>query len=122
MITIDGIDYNVPISELALTADFLDRYAQRTESGDLERSLIGVYFNQSMTFGFGNEKGELGRLFDKLTEPVEFHDISVYTPMGKLDFKAYFSNIQTSMVKLRPNDSHWTGLTVNFIAKAPSRS
>lgn len=122
MITIDGIDYNVKILEVDLSADFLDKFAQRTESGDLERELIGVYFNQRLVFGMGNEKGELGNLFDKLTEPVEFHDVSLYTPIGMLDFTIYCNNVRIKMLKATDNDTWWNGLSVTFTAKKPTRS
>ena len=51
MITIDGTTYDVPITKLSRSADFLDRYATRTENGDLKRDLIGVYYNYQLEFG-----------------------------------------------------------------------
>jgi len=122
MINIDGIDYNVPITKIGLTADFLDKFAQRTQTGDLQRELIGVFFNQELQFGIGNENGEFGRLFDKLTEPVEFHEVSLYTPLGQLTFTIYTSNVKVEMLKAVGNDTWWSGLTCRFTAKAPNRS
>ncbi len=51
MIKIDGTEYNVPVISIKRTADFLDKFATRTESGDLQRELIGVYFNYQPQFG-----------------------------------------------------------------------
>jgi hypothetical protein len=45
-LTIDGEVYNVAVlTGLDRNADFLDKYAERTDDGDLKRELIGVYFN-----------------------------------------------------------------------------
>jgi len=121
MITIDGIDYNVPITKISLTADFLDKFAQRTQTGDLQRELIGVFFNQELQFGIGREKGELGDLYNKLTEPVEFHEVSLPSPIGTLDFTIYTSNVKIDMLKGVGNDTWWTGLTCRFTAKSPNR-
>ena len=41
-IKIDGISYDVPLVSIKRTAEFLDKYAERTEDGDLKRELIGV--------------------------------------------------------------------------------
>jgi hypothetical protein len=121
MITIDGINYNVPVTEIELSADFLDSIAERTENGDLKRDLIGVYFNQSFKFAMGTEKGELGRLYEKLTEPVEFHEVKIYTPMGEMTFTMYASGIKCKMKKLKQNDTWWSELSVKFTAKTPTR-
>lgn len=122
MITIDGITYNVPITKVSLSADFLDKMAQRTEAGTLERELIGVFFNQQIQFGMGNEAGAFGDLYAKITEPTEFHTVTIDTPMGSMTFKMYCSNVKCDMLKKQASDTWWTGLTVNFTAQSPTRS
>lgn len=37
MVIVDGIGYDIDVLHLKRTADFLDKYAERTESGDLKR-------------------------------------------------------------------------------------
>ena len=45
-LTIDGERYDIPVFVgVKRSADFLDKYANRTDNGDLKRELIGVYFN-----------------------------------------------------------------------------
>ena len=44
-IKVDGIYYDIPMVSLKRNADFLDKYAERSEEGDLLRELIGVYYN-----------------------------------------------------------------------------
>ena len=62
MIVIDGQTFNVEVESVRRTADFLDKYAERTEDGDLKRELIGVYFNYTLQL-FGNgDTAEYDRL------------------------------------------------------------
>ena len=51
MIIIDAVTYDIPVTSIKRTADFLDKYAERTEDGKLQRELIGVYFNYQLAFG-----------------------------------------------------------------------
>ncbi|MFV0414003.1 MAG: hypothetical protein ACK5L3_12195 [Oscillospiraceae bacterium] len=121
MIQIDGITYNVPVAELTRKAEFLDKYAERTERGDLERELIGVYFNYQLKFGDTTDMVEYARLWNKLTEPEEFHTVVVPDENGAFVFKAYFSNVADKMLLFYKQKNYFNDLTVNFIAKSPAR-
>lgn len=90
MVIVDGIGYDIDVLHLKRTADFLDKYAERTESGDLKRELIGVYFNYKLELGPGIKPDEYARFWRKLTEPVEFHTVTVPDEAGDYTFKAYF--------------------------------
>ena len=92
-IRIDGIYFDVPLVSIKRTADFLDKYAERTEDGDLKRELIGVYFNYQMSFGTIDNDELYEKLWDKLTEPVEFHDFSLPTVKGAYSFRGYVSGV-----------------------------
>ncbi len=92
-LTIDNEIYNIKVfTGIKRSADFLDKYANRVESGDLKRELIGVYFNYK-DIKFEKQKDsnydEYKRLYNKLTEPEEFHDINI----AGFEFRAYFSNV-----------------------------
>ena len=94
MITIDGTTYNIGITSLKRKAEFLDRYAERLESGDLIRELIGVYFNYDLTLDpTSADVAEYALLWQKLTEPVEFHDVTVWDETGEYTFTAYFASV-----------------------------
>jgi hypothetical protein len=121
MIKIDGISYDIPVMKIVRRADFLDKYAERTEDGNLTRKLIGVYFNYQLTLGATNNTEEYSRLWNKLTEPVEFHTVTVPDESGDYTFTAYFSNVGDEMFKQRNGKNYWKNLTVNFIAQAPAR-
>ena len=90
MLIIDGERFAVEVEKLTRKADFLDKYAERTEDGDLKRELIGVYFNYTLQLFAGSRTSEYSRLWDKLTEPVEFHEVTVPDSDGDYTFTAYF--------------------------------
>jgi hypothetical protein len=122
-VKIDGTTYNVPVKKLGRKADFLDKYAERTEDGALKRELIGVYFNYSLEFAFTTDMTEYNRLWEKLTEPEEFHTVTVPTGNTTTTFTAYFSKISDQLVREDSNGvNYWQGLKVNFIAKVPART
>ena len=121
-LVIDGEIYNVPVlTGVRRNADFLDKYAERTDDGDIQRELIGVYFNyRSIKFVKQTDSNydEYVRLYNKLTEPEEFHDITI----ANQSFRAYFSNVTDDMYLFKNNRPYYRNLTVNFTAKMPSRS
>lgn len=119
---IDDDIYNIKVyTGIKRNADFLDKYAERTDDGDLQRELIGVYFNyKSIRFEKQTDKNysEYERLYDKLTEAEEFHNIEI----AGTSFKAYFSNVSDEMYLYKNGRPYYRKLTVNFTAKMPARS
>ena len=122
MLTIDGENYNIPVLGIKRTADFLDKYANRTDDGTLQRELIGVFFNYQLQLGSITDTVEYARLWDKLTEPEEFHTVTVPDETGNYTFTAYFANIGDELRRVVGQKNYFKGLTVNFIAKSPARS
>lgn len=122
MIIIDGERYDVDVISVKRKADFLDKYAERTEDGDLKRELIGVYFNYELKFGPGADTKEYGRLWDKLTEPIEYHQVTVPDCDGDYTFTAYFASIADELLLKKAAQNFWRNLTAHFKAKAPART
>lgn len=123
MLTIDGEQFAVGVVSLKRKGEFLDKYAQRTESGTLERELIGVYFNYQLKLEPSANPAEYDRLWEKLSEPVEFHQVSLPYGRGQTHtFTAYFSNLADELLLQKASRSYWNNLTVNFIAKSPARA
>ena len=119
---IDNEIYNIKVKTgIKRNADFLDKYAERTDDGDLKRELIGVYFNyKNISFEKQTDENysEYERLYDKLTEAEEFHNIEI----AGTSFKAYFSNVSDEMYLYKNGRPYYRKLTVNFTAKMPARS
>lgn len=120
MINIDGIDYDIPVLSISRSADFLDKYAERTEDGILHRELIGVYFNYRLQFGQTTNVSEYAALWTKLTEATEFHTVTVPDENGDYTFTAYFSNVKDDLRKTAGASNFWKSLTVNFTAQSPA--
>lgn len=121
-ISIDGILYDIPLVSIKRTADFLDKYAERTEDGDLKRELIGVYYNYQMSFGVIDDDVTYSALFDRLTEPVEFHDFILPTTGGQYSFRGYVSSVSDEIEKILEDTAKFKGLQCKFIAKKPARA
>ena len=45
LFSIDGVEFDIPLVALKRESAVLDKYATRTEGGDLQREIIGVYYN-----------------------------------------------------------------------------
>lgn len=122
-IMVDGIFFDIPMVSLKRTADFLDKYAERTEDGELQRELIGVYYNYTLTAGTSTDFGETDyeAFWDKMTEPVEFHDISIPTQSGYYTFRGYISSVSDEYKKILENEAVFTGFTCKITAKGPAR-
>jgi len=122
MIRIDGNSYDIPVIGIDRRADFLDKFAERTNDGKLHRELIGVFFNYRLKLGTITDTDEYERLWLKLTEANEFHTVIVPDEAGDYEFVAYFSNVGDKMRKKKGVKNYFTGLTVNFIAREPENT
>ena len=118
---VDRNRYDVPVADIKRTADVLDKYASRTENGSLKRKIIGVYFNYEITFGDTLDNAEYNRLFDKLTEPEEFHEITVPASDGDFTFTAYISKVSDAMLAQYGGKNYFGNLKASFVAKEPAR-
>lgn len=120
-IKIDNIYFDIPMVSLKRTADVLDKYANRTEDGDLKREIIGVYYNFQLTVGTIDDVDLYQSLWNKLTEPTEFHTIELPVGRGTYSFVGYISSVSDEYMKIKNNSALFQGLTAKFTAKSPSR-
>lgn len=123
-IKVDDIHFDIPMVSLKRNADFLDKYAERTEDGDMQRELIGVYYNYTLTVGTSSNFGDTDydAFWEKMTEPVEFHQISIPTKNGYYTFIGYISSVSDEYKKILNDKAEFTGFTCKFIAKSPART
>lgn len=120
-ISIDGVSFDIPLISIKRTADFLDKYANRTEDGDLKRDLIGVYFNYQLNIGTIDDADTYELLWNKLTEPVEFHDFLLPDLKGTYSFRGYISSVSDEIEKVLSTGAQFKGLTCKFTSKKPAR-
>jgi hypothetical protein len=125
-ITIDSTEYAIPIVSLKRKGDFLYKFAQRTNDGNLQAEMIGVYFNYQLKLGTPRTLDDVAAyalLWDKLTEPVIFHTVTVPDEtLTPFTYTAYFSTVSDELMKKTDAANFWKNLTVNFIARAPTRT
>lgn len=123
MIEIDGMAYNVSVTRLTRTGEFLDSSASRVTSGTLKRKLIGVYYNYEISVGTGVDADEYAAFYDKITEPVEFHTVTFPYNNDTLTFVAYVTSTSDELIRrTKSGKNYWGGLSVKFIAKDPQKT
>ena len=123
-IRVDGIHFDIPMVSLKRSAEFLDKYAERTEDGVLHRELIGVYYNYTLTVGSSTAFGDTDYdyFWDVMTEPKEFHEISIPIKNGYYTFTAYISSVSDEYKKILDGKAEFTGFTCKFTAQRPART
>jgi hypothetical protein len=119
MIVIDTITYNIPIKVLKRKAEFLYKYAERTEDGVLHSELIGVYLNFDVQCGMSsNNVTDYAALYLKVTEPVTSHEV---TFLGDT-FDAYFAGVSDDVAKDYGSSQFYRDLVFSVIAISPTRT
>lgn len=120
--SIDGVSFDIPVVSVKRESSVLDKYATRTEDGDLQREIIGVYYNYTLTLPkLTLEREEYAKLWDKITEPVEFHDFVVPGSTGSYRFRGYITTTGDELRKTYDGKNYWGNLSIKLIAKAPAR-
>ena len=127
MIRIDGKEYNVSVISVNLDAEFMYKYAERTEDFNLNYELGAVFFNQSLTFGVeDSENADFVALYRLLTtkgiDKGTGHNVEIWTPLGKMTFLMYPNKVQVEMQKARGSKTWWQDMQVKFIAVKPAES
>lgn len=122
LITIDGSTYDVPIVDMQVSYETLDKYAKRTADGKLHREIIGVYAKYYVIFGISNANpSDYASLVDVLTEPTEFHTVILPTETGTLTDSFYFGPVKHTLYKVRGSSKYYKGLKVPIIPREPTR-
>lgn len=115
------MSFDIPLISIKRTADVLDKYAKRTEDGDLKREIIGVYYNYQLSVGIVDNKEVYQALWNKLTEPTEFHTIEVPDADGTYSFTGYISSVSDEYRRITNDGAMFQGLSCKFTAKTPTR-
>lgn len=119
-ITIDSTVYNVQIIGIAIEGEFLYKYAERTEDGDLKSEGIGYYENQSITFR-GDQDSDFVNLYQTLSELQSDgtfnHTTEVFSPLGNYNFEMYPNRLGVELEYIDQDDGKWWGeMSVKFTA------
>ena len=112
--------FEADIHSIGRGLDFLYKCAERTDDGDLYSELIGTYPRYKYEIDCRTPE-DYSRLYEKLTEPVPFHDVIVPGTDYDYPFRCYMGSIEDKLVRQRNGKNYWSSLTVEFKAKAPNR-
>lgn len=116
---IDGLTFPVHLIDVQRSADALDADAYRTEDGILHRKLIGIYMNYTVKVGVEWNYELYNRLFNKLTEPVEFHEIRL--PDETKSQTRYVSSVKDGIAHVGPDGTKYKDLSFKVTCMAPTR-
>lgn len=123
--TVDGVAYNVIVPRDGIKRKFevLDGpNTGRSLLGDLTRDIIGTFYNYTIEIVTKQQsREEYDRLYEVLSSPKEYHEITVPYGQVTLTFKAYVTSGEDSISYISDEETCWDGLSVNFIAMSPQR-
>ena len=124
VLTVDGKKYNVLVTSLTRKFQVLDgENAARTLRGAMIRDIIGTFYYYEITILPAVGKyGDYDALYEVLSAPQDSHRIVVPYAQSTLTFNAYVTAGQDNLIRKKPGESYWTGLSVQFIAMAPQRT
>lgn len=119
--SIDGIFYDIPLVSIKRNADFLEKFAERNESGTVIMETIGVYYNYTVNVGTINDAATYEALFEHITNPKKrFHKVVLPNGMNTFTFEGYFSSISDEVEKVLEQGVKFKGLTWKMTSKNPT--
>lgn len=124
-IIVDGLSFDVTPKRLTRKAIFLDKYAERTEDGELKRELIGVFYNYSLEINYTEDAAAYDAFWEQLVKPVDFHSVKFPTTAGYITIDVYIdaSGVVDELIFSEEDGltvaHHWQNLVINFIARIP---
>lgn len=119
---IDDVHYNIPFASVKRTFDFLEKYANRTEDGDIKIETIGGYQNYSIKIGTVDDSEEYEKLYKHITDVENrFHHVEIPDIKKPFSFYGYFSSITDEMEKILENDVEYKSLSWKMTSKKPTR-
>ena len=117
---IDGKKYNIPLVSIKRTADFLEKYANRTEDGDIKIETIGVYKNYTISIGTIDDRNTYERLYEHITDVSNrFHRVVLPDASKNFSFYGYFSSISDEVEKVIDSGAEYKNLTWKMTSKKP---
>lgn len=120
---IDGTTYAIPLVSIKRTMDFLEKYAERTEDGDIKIETIGIYKNYTINIGLIDDSATYDALVEHITDCTNrFHHVSLPDASKQFDFYGYFSSISDEVEKVLDTGAQYKSLTWKMTSKKPYKA
>lgn len=121
-LVIDGVSYNIPLVSIKRTLDFLEKYAERTEDGDIKIETIGLYKNYKISIGTIDDVELYDRLIEHITDcNNRFHIVVLPDASKQFEFSGYFSSIEDEVEEVLGSGAKYKGLTWKMTSKKPTK-
>ncbi len=123
-ITLDGTTYqHIRVISIKRNFSVLDGpNAGRLMTGEMERDIIGTYYNYSVEVEADDATpAEYDTFWQTISAPVNSHVLVVPYAQTTLSFNAYVANGSDELLFMMSNQNRWGGLSFNFVAMAPQR-
>ena len=119
---IDGTTYQVPLVSIKRTLDFLEKFAERTEDGDIQIETIGLYKNYTLEVGTIDDPETYDALIEHITDcENRYHHVFLPDAGKQFDFYGYFSSISDEVEKVFDRGAQYQGLTWKMTSKKPTK-
>ena len=119
----DGTEYpNIHVVSLKRSFQVLDgENAGRVMTGEMDRDIIGTYYNYSCEIdASAADREEYDNFYEAISAPVDSHEITLPYAQETITFSAYVTNGEDELISMYA-DNEWGNLSFNFIAMAPHR-
>lgn len=121
-IYIDGVFYDIPFISIKRNADFLEKYAERVEAGDVKVETIGCYYNYNITVGYIDDNNLYNRLFEHLTQvEPRMHNVELPEGTSSYSFRGYFSSISDEISKVLDHEVKFESLKFKMTSQKPTK-
>ena len=88
----------------------------------MQRDIIGTFYNYTVQLDTNMlSESEYDELYEVLSAPVDYHQITVPYGQNALTFDAYVTSGDDTLNMAR-SSKRWSGLSINFIAMEPQRT
>lgn len=120
---IDGTTFDIPMVSIKRTFDFLEKYANRSEDGDIKIETIGGYQNYTVSIGTIDDADAYNSLWTLITDCTNrFHTVIVPDTKSTFTFYGYFSSIADEIEKVYDNGVLYKSLTWKMTEKKPTKT
>lgn len=117
----DGRTWDVVVMSLEENGAVMDsEKSGRSTTGEMNRDIIGTFFNYTMTVKCKkNNYAEFDAFYDAIMSPIESHPVAFPHNQSLISFDAYITTSNRPIKKITPDFIKWGETTINFIAMKP---